>query len=318
VEVRGTTYRLARLRGSELDAVVPLFRQVYKRSDFTADWLEKKYAGEFQGAGAFSCVAFTETGEPAASLGVLPWPIRCGGRTEVAAQIVDAATGLSHRRRGLFTRLGEMARQLSQVAGMSFMFGFARPQGESYPRLVRNLGYAHIDDLVEYRRPIRTLWGERIMRRSGAVRPLYERYLRRTLGAYRAPDPVFQNSVISEGFAGTDRSPAFYEYKRFGGSRVITADGGRVWLNIKRGLIIGDLEAESAADMGRTTHMLARLGVRLGVHQVLFQASRHTRFSQLAAQHFRASPILAVVYRNLNSEIAADRLRFTFGDLDNF
>jgi hypothetical protein len=318
VELGGTTYRLACVRGPEMGPLVPLFRESYRRLDFNLDWLQRKYACEYQGIRGFSCVAFTERGQAVASFGMLPWPIRFADRTEIAAQAVDAATHHEHRRRGLFTRVAEMAREVCDSAGVSFLFGFPHPQGESYPGLVSKLGYAHIDDLIEYRLPISTIWMERVARRVSPLDRMYERHLQRTLGAYLPADPVLDNSLFSEGFAGTHRHRAFHDYKSFAGNRVIEVGGGRVWLKVRHGIQIGDLEASSEAELEKTVRVLEQLAVRLGVHQILFQSSTHTRFSRFFADRFRPSPCLTVIYRNLRSQIPAERLRFTFGDLDNF
>jgi hypothetical protein len=318
VELGGTTYRLACVRGPEMGPLVPLFRESFRRPDFNLDWLKKKYACEYQGIGGFSCVAFTEQGQAAASFGMLPWPIRFGDRTEIAAQGVDAATHHQHRRRGLFTRVSEMAREVCESAGVSFLFAFPQPDGQSYPGLVSRLGYTHVDDLIEYRLPISTLWMEKVARRVGPLDGLYERQLQRTLGAYLPTDAVLDNSLLSEGFAATDRDRAFYGYKSFAGSRVLAVDGGRVWLKVNRGLQVGDFEASSEAEMEKSVQVLERLAVRLGVHQILFQASKDTRFSRFFARRFRPYPCVTVVYRNLRSQIPAEKLRFTFGDLDNF
>jgi GNAT superfamily N-acetyltransferase len=298
--------------------LVPLFRKAFRRRDFTLDWLRRKYACEYEGVGGFSCVAFAEEGHAVASFGVLPWPIRFGDRTELAAQAVDAATHHEHRRRGLFTRLGEMARQLCASAGISFLFAFPHPDGQSYPGFIRHLGYTHIDDLAEYRLPIPTLWTERIARRVGPLHRLYRLHLERTLSAYSPSDPLLENSLLSEGFAATHRGRAFHAYKSFDGSRVLAIDGGRVWLKVRRGLLVGDLEASSQADMEKGTRVLEGLAHRLGTHQILFQSSKGTRFSRFFAERYGTFPCLTVVYRNLRSQIPAERLRFTFGDLDNF
>jgi hypothetical protein len=64
--------------------------------------------------------------------------------------------------------------------------------------------------------------------------------------------------------------------------------------------------------------VLERLAVRLGIYQILFQSSKGTRFSRFFADRFRPFPCLSVIYQNLHSQIPAEKLRFTFGELDNF
>jgi GNAT superfamily N-acetyltransferase len=298
--------------------LVPLFRRTFGRRDFNLEWLKKKYACEYQGIRGFSCVAFSENGHAVGSFGVLPWPIRFGDRTEVAAQLVDAATDRDHRRRGLFTQLGEMASELSEAAGISFIFAFPHPRGASYPGFIRNLGYEHIDDLVEYRKTICSGLWERASLRAGSLRRLYERQVQPTLNSYAPGDATLQNSLLSEGFAATDRDRTFHAYKSFAGSRVLDLDGGRVWLKVRRGLLVGDLEAVSEADLEKTAKALGLLAARLGTHQIVFQSSKGTRFSRFFEDRFQPLPCLTVVYRNLRSQIPPEALRFTFGDLDNF
>src|SRR5207247_89319 len=182
----------------------------------------------------FVCAAFTEGGEPGGSVGVLPWRVRVGDRVEGAGQMVDVATGNAHRGRGLFVRLAELAREVCEDAGVGFLFGF--PNEAAYPIWINKLGYAHVDDMVEHRLPIRTLWAERVARRARPLQPLYERHVARSLRRHGAREPVLRNSLLAEGFAGVERDEAFYAYKAaFAGSRVVELDGGRVWLSVRHG-----------------------------------------------------------------------------------
>jgi hypothetical protein len=318
IVVQGAAYRLGLVRRDGLAPLVPFFRQVYRRGDFTLEWLRRKYGGVFGGLEGFSCVALTEEGRAAGSVGILPWPVRWGDRIELAAQVVDAATDARHRRRGLFTRLGDMARDVCERAGVSFLFAFPHPGGDSYPGFMRNLGYTHVGDLVEYRRPIRTVWMERVAGRLGPVRQVYMRHVERTLATLAPGDPVLGNSLLAEGFAGTQRDRAFHAYKSFAGSRVLEVDGGRVWLKLRHGIQVADVEAASDAGLATTAAALERLAGRLGAHRIVLLAPQGTRISRCFAGRFRPHPSVAVVYRNLRSGIPVERLRFTLGDLDNF
>lgn len=315
-ESKDAVYRLAALRGAELAPVLPLFRDAFGK-EFDADRLARKYACNAAGLPAFVAVAFAENGEAAGSVGVLPWPVRFGDRGEMAGQMVDVATGNEHRGRGLFVQLAEFARGLCESAGVAFLFGF--PNEAAYPIWMNKLGYEHIHDLVEYRVPVRTLWAERVARRSRALTGFYERHVARTLRPYVPADPVLENSLVLEGFAGIGRDREFLAYKTaFNSSRVLAVDGGRVWVNLQHGVLIGDLEATSDADMARSLRALEKLARQLGLHQIVFQVSQGTRFSPFFDSRSRTLPGLPVIRRNLSSEIPAERLRFSFGDLDNF
>jgi GNAT superfamily N-acetyltransferase len=316
-ELRGTPYRLALLRGRELEAVLPLFADAFPGRQFTADRLARKYACTYENVRGFLCVAFTETGDVAGSVGLLPWAVRYRETKEGAGQMVDVATHSAHRGRGLFVHLADAVRDVCDRAGLGFLFGF--PNEEAYPIWINKLGYRHTDDLVQYRRSVGTLWIERVTQRVG---PLASWYGSRVDHAFRsrAPnDPVLPNSLGTEGFACIDRDASFHAYKTaFAGGRVVTFGGGRVWLRVQHGMLIGDLEAQSADELDTTVHELTRLARRLGVHQLVFQASKDTRFSSLLRSRFEESPGLPVIHLDIRSRIPADRLRYTFGDLDNF
>lgn len=315
-EAKGATYRLAAVRGPEFATVLPLFLDAFGR-EFSAEKLARKYACEAGGLSGFVAVAFADNGEAAGSVGLLPWPVRFGDRSEVAGQMVDVATSNAHRGRGLFMRLAEHARELCESAGVGFLFGF--PNEAAYPIWVNKLGYEHIHDLVEYRLPVRTVWAERVARRVAALNGLYERHVGRTLRPYVPSDPVLENSLVGEGFAGIGRDREFYDYKTsFNGSRVLAVDGGRAWVNLQHGLMIGDLEASAEDDMGRTLRALEGLARGLGLNQIVFQVSKGTRFSPFFESRSRTLAGLPVIHRNLSSQIPVERLRFTFGDLDNF
>jgi hypothetical protein len=317
VELRGTTYRLATVAGAELSSLIPLFRDAFAGREFSLEWLQAKYSCERQGVGAFVSVAFDEGGEAAGSVGLLPWQARYGDRTEIAGQMVDVATANAHRGRGLFVALAERTRELCESSGVRFLFGF--PNEAAYPIWMNKLGYQHLHDLMSYRLHVRTLWAERLARRSRPLRNVFERHVRRMLRQRASVDPVLENSLAVDGFACIDHDRAFHSYKAaFGGSQVVELNGGRVWLVIRRGLLIGDLEAASNAELESTLDALKGLATRLGIHQIVFQASKDTRFSPVFAARSAMSQELPVIYRDLGSQIPKEKLRFAFGDLDNF
>jgi Acetyltransferase (GNAT) domain len=317
VELRGTTYRVTTVAGAELNSLIPLFRDAFAGRESSLEWLQAKYSCECQGVGAFVCVAFDEAGEAAGSVGLLPWQARYGDRTEIAGQMVDVATGNAHRGRGLFVALADRTRELCESSGVHFLFGF--PNEAAYPIWMNKLGYEHVHDLVSYRLPVRTLWAERVARRSRLLRNVFERRVRHTLREKAPVDPVLENSLGVDGFGCIDHDRSFHSYKAaFGGSQVVELNGGRVWLVIRNGLLIGDLEAASNAELESTLDALKGLATRLGVHQIVFQASKDTRFSPVFGARSEMSEELPVIYRDLGSQIPKEKLRFAFGDLDNF
>ena len=99
---------------------------------------------------------------------------------------------------------------------------------------------------------------------------------------------------------------------------MLAVEGGRAWVKIRRGLIIGDMEARAQTEIEKTMRALRRLAARFGIHQVVFQLSDGTRFSRFFEGRVQARPALNAIYRNLRSRIPPEKLRFTLGDLDNF
>ncbi len=297
--------------------LLPLLHDAFPGKVFTQDWLSKKYACESEGLSGFACVAYDESGKAAGSVGVLPWPVRYGERVETAGQMVDVATAPAHRGRGLFVLCAEMARQVCEDAGAGFLFGF--PNEPAYPIWINKLGYEHIHDLLAFRLPVATVWAERLAAKVAPLRRPYELYAERGI-AKRAPhDGVLQNSLLAEGFAGVDRDAAFHQYKTaFTGCRVVELDNGRVWVEVGYGLLVGDFDGQTEAGLLAEVASLRSLARRLGLHHVLFQASQDTRFTRFLTPTFRTTPGMPVIYRNLSSQIPSERLRFSFGDFDNF
>ena len=235
---------------------------------------------------------------------------------EGAGQMVDVSTHSSHRGRGLFVHLADLARAVCDRGGLSFLFGF--PNEEAYPIWINKLGYAHSDDLVHYRRPVRTLWLERVAGRVETLGRPYRSWADRTLGRH-AGGEVLENSLAAEGFAAVERDSAFFAYKAgFTGSRVVALGGRRAWLRASNGFLVGDLEPQDGAGLHAVADDLERLARRIGIHQIVFQASRATRFTALLDAGFSESPGLPVIHRDIRSQIAPGDLRYTFGDFDNF
>ena len=314
VHIEGTHYRLARFSDSNIAALLPLYRTVF-RKDPGRDWLSKKYSTDYIGIRDLGYIAFTEDGDAVSSFGMLAWPMRFGDRTELAGQAMDVMTHPQHQRRGLFSILGEKTTTLCESEGLSFVYAF--PNQESLPGFLNRLGYIHLGNLAQYRLPVTTFPLERIARRLGMANGLYRRYTQRLLRRYPLT-ATLENSVLSNGFAGTNRDEAFFNYKTFAGSRVHDIDGCRVWLKIARGIMIGDIENKPEPDLERALRAIKGRAFRLGIDQILFQISEDTRLSRFFADRFTSLSPLAIVYRNFRSEIPPGKLKFTFGDLDNF
>jgi len=313
---RGATYRLAILHGHEIEVISPLLLEVFGPRGFTPEWVRRKYAWERDGVQAFACVAFADDDRPVAVVGALPWPMRYGEHVELMTQLADCATSPVHQGRGLHVRLVELVHEVSAAAGLTLVFRFSNEL--SFAITTSKLGYTPLDALVEYNRPVRTMWAERVARRAGRDGP-YERYLERVIAPYEDPVQPLASSALAEGYAGVERDGAFFDYKKtFGESRVLSLDGAQVWLAVRHGILVGDMTAPSDEELGRGLDALVRLARRIGAHRVLFQASRDIRLSRYLATRLPEARTRHISYFDLGSKIPADALRFTLGDIDTF
>jgi hypothetical protein len=313
---RGETYRLAVLYGREIEVISPLLLEVFGPRGFTPEWVRRKYAIDRDGVRAFVCVAFAANGRPVSVVGAWPWPMRYGEHAELATQLADSATSSAHRGRGLHVRLVQLVHEVAAAAGMTFVFRFSNEL--SFAITTSKLGYTPLDDLIEFHPRIHTVWAERVARRTG-LGDAYDRRVERIVRPYLDAGPPLASSVLAEGYAGVDRDSAFFDYKKsFGGSRVLNLDGVRVWLTARHGLLVGDMAADSDAELGRGLDALERLARRLGVHRLLFQASPDIRLSRFLRTRFPVVTTRHISCFDLSSRIPRDALRFTLGDIDTF
>ena len=237
--------------------MIPLFRDAFGR-DFTVDQLERKFAYDHGGLTGFVCVAFAERVSPparsASSRGA-------GSATQVetAGQMVDVSTGSAHRGNGLFVALAERAREVCEEAGVGFLYGF--PERGGVPDLDPEARLrATVTTSSSSGWPVRTLPAEKVSHRLGPLRGLYEGTPVGRSTPARPSIPCSPTRSSGTASAVIDRDHDFHTYKRaFGGSRVVATAGGRAWIKIHHGILIGDLEATSDGDLEETVRSLERL-----------------------------------------------------------
>ena len=201
-------------------------------------------------------------------------------------------------------------------AGVAFILIF--PNKHSFPIMTSKLGYTHIGDLSEFQPSIRTVWVERVARRTGTG-GLYERAVGRLTGRVVEPSPAPLSSVLDEGYAGVERDAEFLAYKAaFGRSRVLRLAMTRAWITVRHGMLVGDIAARSDEELGAGLDALGLIARRVGAHRLLFQASPDLRLTRLLRTRTPETGTRPVVHFDLRSRIPADALRFTLGDINTF
>jgi len=63
---------------------------------------------------------------------------------------------------------------------------------------------------------------------------------------------------------------------------------------------------------------LSGLARKLGVAEIHFHASPQTKLHSLFAQRYQPIASFPVIFKELGDDIATDRIKFTFADIDIF
>ncbi|HWJ90992.1 MAG TPA: hypothetical protein VNR87_07755, partial [Flavisolibacter sp.] len=146
---------------------------------------------------------------------------------------------------------------------------------------------------------------------------LFERYSKHVLKKYTA-DGLAKSSVLLDGFAGLSRHTAYVRYKTFGGSQMIRMGSSTIWINLKNGLRIGDIDGVDEENFPEIIGGLKSFARRLGIKEISFHCSAGTRLHAIFSRHYRAQPSFAALFQDFGSSIVPESVRFTFADLDIF
>lgn len=138
-------YNFQRLDTTHLNALIQLHKEV--RGD-AAELELRNFTDEKGTVLPTGYVALREDGSAAAYYGVFPMPLQLEGKTIRAAQSGATMTAPQDQGKGLFTRLAKHTYDDAAREGYAFVFGF--PNTQSYPGLVRNLGWSHHRTMTSY------------------------------------------------------------------------------------------------------------------------------------------------------------------------
>jgi hypothetical protein len=125
------------------------------------------------------------------------------------------------------------------------------------------------------------------------------------------------NSVFKDNFAGINRNALYLHYKTYHETYVLKIGESLVWVKIKNGLIVGDIDC----DMNDFNYVMAKLhtiALKLGLHRIQFHTSHQTKLSTLFAENYEAMPSYYILFKDLGSQIPLDKIKFTFADVDIF
>ena len=308
-------YTVVRLNKDNLKDVALLHEAVYGAATLP-DYFPKKYNTAYTGCEYAGFIAYNTQRIPVAYYGVIPCFIQQGTEIILAAQSADTMTHPQHRYKGMFVDLSNLTFELCRALGIHLIFGF--PNQNSYHGAVNKLGWKLTEMMDCFMIPISGLRIESFANRFSFSKNFYNRYIKTILKKYIINQKGIPNSVTKENFAGVYRDAAYLEYKTYSPARVIRIGDSKIWINIKSGFLIGDIEGVDEKNFTEVMNTIKSLAKRLGVKQVQFHCSPGTSLHTLFSLHYKAIPSYPALFQDFGSTIPPEKIKFTLADIDVF
>jgi hypothetical protein len=307
-------YNVARLDKVRFPDLAHLHKIVY-RTNPGNDHFQRKYDTSYTGLENIGFLAYDAAGEPVAFYGVIPCFIQCGDQIVLAAQSADTMTHTDHRNKGLFMKLARMTFDLCKEVGIKIVFGF--PNQNSYRGLVK-LGWVTTEVMERFRIAVNGLALESVSRRFNWCGTIYNSYVEKVLRKHFYSRQGLANSLITTGCGGIYRDKKYLRYKTYSPSQVIQLGPCKIWYKIQNGFVIGDMEAVTAHNFETMFEELKKICRRLGVKEIIFQASPGTPLANLFGRNAPAVDSFPVMFLDLGSMLDLSKIKFTFADVDIF
>jgi GNAT superfamily N-acetyltransferase len=306
-------YTVERLTASNLHHLDTLHQAVYGKP-VAGGFYERKYHTVYTGVQYIGFIAFSPEGTAIGYYGVIPCFLSCNGRRMLAAQSADTMTHPGYRLKGLFVELANLTYNLCRENGIRLVIGF--PNQHSYHGAVQKLGWKMTGSMSCFTLPVKTWPLEKLAMRLSMTN-MYNRLVKGVLKRYAVSRISIANQLLTEGYAGIDRDAAHMAYKTYTSNQVITIGSAIAWIKIKNGLIIGDLQVESAR-FEQAIKKIKQLAAILGTRQVQFHISPGTALHTLFSERYAAAPSFPVLFQDLDSGLPLAAFKFSFADIDIF
>lgn len=312
--IQKSGYYIERLSKTNIESLEKLYNAVYGKSH-PEGYYAKKYDTSYTGVEHIGYIAFNENKNPIAYYGVIPCFIRNVDTLYLAAQSADTMTHPRYQFKGLFVQLANLTFDLCMEEGISLVFGF--PNQNSLHGFLVRLKWSMTETLDYYTIPTGLPSLEGISRRVPYLRRAYEKYQQYVLKDYLVPRKGVDNSVFKDGFAGINRNAHYLNYKTYHDTQVIKIGDATLWIKIKNGLIIGDINCREE-EFDNMMSEVKKLALKLGLNHVQFHTSHQTRLSALFSSRYDAVPSFYVLFKDLGARIPLDKIKFTYADVDTF
>lgn len=293
-----------------------LYQDAFKKSlshnDFCNRFNTKSRGIEFVGFIAIH----RQTGMAAAFYGVFPLKILSNNSELSAAVSGDTMTHHQHRKKGLFVMLAKMTYEKCKKLGIQLIYGF--PNNQSYHGLVSNLGWNHVNDLMEWNYSLRFKISpvHKIIKQIPTLRPLFNAYARQVLKKYIVSNIRSFNNHNSEKYCVVCRDLDYITYKKSEERMFIKIENVIIWIKLSSFLWIGDfsdLEQVNNSIMDRLK-LLARL---LGYNTIRFHINKEIALPT-AMRGFNAGQSIPTCILYLMKENTFSKFLFTPADFDTW
>ncbi len=308
-------YRVERLNKGNITDVARLHSEVYGVA-VANDYFQKKYDTAYTGTEDVGFIAYNHDHIPIAFYGVIPCFIEYSGKTILAAQSADTMTHPGFRFKGMFVELSNLTFELCRKLDIRLLFGF--PNQNSYHGAINKLGWKMTGSMKCFLIPVKCLPLASVAQRFSFLARIYKRYVNVVLHNRLLDQAGVTSSVLANGFGGVCRSKSYLEYKCYNTTHVIGVKGAKAWVNIRNGMIIGDLEGVTEADFKKVMAGLIQIAKWIGVTQIQFHSSQGTKLYEQFEANYESRPSYPVLFQDFGSVISPEMVRFTFADIDIF
>jgi len=307
------SYEYVSLDEKNIHELIPLYKNIFGVR-YTLAQIKAKYQPSYTGIHAQGHFAFFNK-KAVAFHGAIPVLMRYKNQIELCAQYGDAMTLADHSGNGLFTKLGELTDQTLQDNGVKFVWGF--PNQNSEYGYVNKLNWQGKERMQCYIFKLNPLSSEVIYRKTKIFNQHKQERIKSLLSSIIIDKKDLQ-SIDKRLFGGIERSSDFYRYKSFSTNYFVNLNGTKVWIKPVGGLLVGDLEFKTEANLLETINDLKALAKQLGLNKVVIQTSPNTMLNNTLKKHFQSIDSWLIGYKNFYSKLPLDQLQFTYGDLDTF
>ncbi|KTC92047.1 GNAT family N-acetyltransferase [Legionella cincinnatiensis] len=312
-------YRYCRLNESNFADLMHLVKVIYG-VDVNMEQFKKKYATECFGASYVGYIAYhNKTNEAAAYYGILPLRVKLNETVIMAAQSGDTMTHPDHRNKGLFVALAQLTYELGKSLGIQFVYGF--PNKNSYPGLVRKLGWTHAYDMLSVNLFVPTLPYARLLKKKKQA-AWHGNTLLSLLKKWFTAHEVLPEKLLSfqKNAEGVIHDQDFFNYKL--GHNCILLQYQEVFLVLKvesDSIGIGALyNYGKSSDARKALRRLKFICALMGIMRIKTYCSPNKLANINMGKLGFSKKSLAYCYINFSADADLGTLNFTYLDYDTF